>query len=58
MVSLKFRTKIEIYGHFRTLLRPSNFELRDFSYKTNSFPMLIYEDLSLKAADVLQYDGF
>ena len=34
----QFRTKIENYGHFRSLLRPSNFELRDFSYKANSFP--------------------
>ena len=25
-------------GQFRTLLRPSNFEMGDFSYKANSFP--------------------
>ena len=36
-------------------MRPSNFELRDFSYKANSFPyadiyIYIYEDLPLKAA--------
>ena len=33
-----FRTKIEHFGYFRTLLRPSNFEMRDLSHKANSFP--------------------
>ena len=49
----QFRPQIENKGHFRTHLRTSNFEMDGFFIKANSFPILIYEDLSLKAADVI-----
>ena len=38
-ISGQFRTRLVLnLGQCRTLLRPSNFETRDFPYKSNSFP--------------------
>ena len=41
-ISGQFRTRLVLnLGQFRTLLRSSNFETREFPYKANSLPYAI-----------------